>query len=131
MPRTGNLLTLAPLARDVTCPACGFRWTPAVAVRVLGQEHTAAAVDKRMERCTPDALCSRASQRRRGIRSAPADAVCPWCGQTFHAASRARAEHSLARHQGEVPGIPRSTKCIAFERDAAAAQAVRDAEGRE
>lgn len=98
---------------------------------MFGREHMATAVECRMRRCTPDAQCSRTSQRRRGIRSAPADAVCPWCGQTFHAASRYRAEQSLARHQGEVAGIPRSAKCIAFERDAAAAQAVRDAERRE
>jgi len=121
----------APLARDVRCPECGHLWTPDEAVRVLGPEHTATAVEFRMRRCTPDALCSRPSQRRRGIRSAPADAVCPWCGQTFHGKSRSKAEQSLARHQGEVPGIPRSAKCIAFERDAAVAQAVRDAEGRE
>jgi len=121
----------APLARDVRCPECGHLWTPDEAVRVLGPEHTAKNVEMRMWRCNPDALCSRASQRRRGIRSAPADAVCPWCGQTFHGKSRSKAEQSLARHQGEVPGIPRSAKCIAFERDAAVAQAVRDAEGRE
>ena len=94
---------------------------------MLGPEHTATAVRHRMRRCNPDALCSRPSQRRLGIRSAPADAVCPTCGQTFHGTS---AECSLARHQGEVAGIPRSAKCIAFERDAAAAQAVRDAERR-